>query len=311
MSLINGVLKHDASRAIIAKAAGRQTVNSINFMLIAAASAMLRQEQSLNSGADVDEAMDEYNKLINGQLETADTERRHDEMGFGDGISTVERCKMLKSIREYINNGLLEHANVVHFELRNINGPDPFEVGDPIETTLTRQINRAPRELTPAMKKEALALGLPEESILAGLQRQQQANALFLNTNRRSLMEIIQKLEIASLDEDSAEAMFDKLPVMDRFRLYAAADNGLYYAAINQGQRYVVFKVQEGKDNLAIINAERINLRKVINAFLAEAHNKRAIADALSSGATPPVLQPLPPTEAEIKKQMAAGATTK
>lgn len=302
MSNLFSLLKHDSSMPVVAKAAGRQFVNSINFMLITSASQLVREDLRIRPAGDLDAPdLDAYNALLAGRRDAEEEDSQHAEQGFGDGLSLMEKCKYLKSLRNYINEQLHKNATQVKFELSGKVGPNPFEIGDPIEMTLQRQIDRAPRELTGAMKMEAKALGLPEDAILQGLARQQANNTEFLTKHRHTIMEVITKMECAELDEDSVEGMFDKLPAMERFRLWAAADNGLYFSGITQGQRWVLNKVQEGKDNLAIINATRHKVRKDINEFLSEVHNKRAIADAMAAGATPPVLNPLPPTEAELK----------
>lgn len=302
-SLVNGVLVFNSSMPIISKASGRQVVNSINFMLIALASNLIREDLRLNPEGDLDRPdIDEYNSLLAGQMDARQEDEQQMEQGFGDGMTQMERGRLLKSLRAFINGRLHEHASMVRYELSKKTAPNMFEVGDEIEQTLRRQIERAPRELTSAMKQEAKALGISEESILAGLQRQQDTNAKFLNLHRHRILEVIGRLECDQLDEESAESTFDKLPVMDRFRLWAAADSGLYFAGESQGQRWVVYKVQEGKDNLAVINAERHKLRVDINNFLKEPSNKRGIAEAMAAGANIPALQPLPPTQEELKK---------
>lgn len=304
-SPLHSVMLHNPSYPIVASASGRQFVNSINFMVITALSGLIRQDRQLHPEGDLNSpegGIDAYNALMSGQDDANQEDEAHRDMGLGTGLTTLERCRYLKALRGYANDRLMEHASKVQFELSRVVAPNPFEVGDPIENTMKRQIDRGPREMTTAMKMEARALGIPEDAILAGLVRQQAQNAAFLTLNRHHILDIYAKLEADSLDETAAESIWDKLPVMDRFRLFGACDSGLYFAAVNQGARFINFKVQEGKDNVVIINATRHELRKDINDFLLDPKNKREIADAMSAGATPPVLQPLPPTEAELKK---------
>lgn len=301
--MIKTVLQYDGSRPIVARSAGRGVISSINFALILAASSLLRQERQLHPEGDIGGGVDEYNRLLSGLGESESDDATRKEQGLGTGLTTMERGTLLKSLAAWINEKqLMPHASEVYFEISKVKAYNPFEVGDSVEQTLQRQLMRAPRELTTAQKTEAYALGLSEDAILASIQRQQAVNTAFLSDNRHYILDIVRGMECADMDDTSALAAFDKLPAMDRFRLYAAADSMMYRVALTQGQRWVVSKVQEGKDNLGILNAERLEFRKEINSFIAD--NKREISDAVASGATIPVLQPLPPTEAEIKRRM-------
>lgn len=294
----------DASMPIVARSAGRGIINSVNFGLIMSAQNMLRQERQLHPEGDIGGGIDEYNRLLSQLSSAQEEDENRVEQGHGDGVTELERCSMLRSIATWINETqLLPNATMVHYELSRVDAPNPFEVGDSVEVTLSRQILRAPRELTTTMKMEAAALGLPEEAILAGLQRQQAVNSAFLSDNRHYVLDIIRRMEVHALDETSVVAMFEKLSALDRLRVYAAADGMMYRVGITQGQRWVVNKVQEGKDNLAILNAERIHLREEINLFLKDPKVKKDISEAVGRGATLPVLQPLPPTKEQLEKR--------
>lgn len=292
-----------AELPLVCEAVNRGVIGSINFRLITSASTMLRQEQTLNPGGG---GIDAYNDLLAAKAEDEETDRAHEEQG----LETQEDPRILggklKAIAAYLNEELLEHAEMVKFPLSGKVGPNPWQVGETVAQTLQRQIVRTPRDMTAAMKMEAKALGVSEEVIKEALARQQATNATWLVNNRDLVLEVIDSMHFENPDGLSVESIFDSLPVMIRFSLYAAADGALYRAAQREAQRYIVNNRLESKSNVGLLNGERRVLRSEINAFLSDGKNKREIRAALEGGATVPLLQPLPPVTVESESKTAA-----
>jgi len=297
--------KWDASRPFVCTAAYRGVISAINFNLITSAQTLLRQEQTLNPGGG---GIDAYNQLLARQGEVEENDRALEEQGLVTLPDPRIVGGMLKVISASLNDELKEHAQQVIFPLSGKKGYNPFEVGDTVEMTLHRQISRTPRDLTARMKMEAKAMNKSEEVILEGLRRQQRNSADYLIGNRELILEIIHAMNFDNVDTLDAESIWDRLPVMIRFRLLAAADNGLYYASDREAQRYIVNNRLESKSNVGLIDGERRVLRKEINEFLMNPRNDREIAEALTGGATIPVLQPLAPSAEDLARAAAKAA---
>jgi len=297
--------KWNARLPLVCVAAYRGVISGINFILITSAQAMLRQEQSLNPGGG---GVDAYNDLLARQGEAEENDRVLEEQGLTTLPDPRITGGKLKAISAWLNDELKEHAQKVIFPLSGKVGFNPFEVGDTVEMTLHRQISRAPRELTARMKMEARAMRKSEEVILEALRRQQRSGAEYLIGNRELILDVIHGMSFEDPDALSVEAIWDSLPVMTRFRLLAAADNGLYYASDREAQRYIVNNRPESKTNVGLLDGERRVLRKEINEFIRDPKNDREISEALAGGAVIPVLQPLAPTAEEIAKEEAKAA---
>jgi hypothetical protein len=296
--------KYKAESPFVCQSAYRGVIGSINFMLINSASNMLRQEQTLNPGGG---GIDAYNELLAAQGEHTEEERSLEEMGLETRDDPRIVGGQLRLVSAALNEELLEHAPRVFFPLSRKTGPDPWTVGDSIEMTLARQIARTPRDLTAAMKAEAKALNVSEEVIHEALKRQQATSAAWLANNRELILEVIHSMNFENPDALTVETVWDKLPAMTRFRLYAAADGGLFRKSQNEAQRYIVWGRIESKSNVGLCDGERRVLRTEINGFLRDEHNKREIQAALDNGATMPVLQALPPVTVDAAaKKLAA-----
>lgn len=281
----------------VCHAAYRGVISAINFQLITTASQQLRQEQNLNPGGG---GIDAYNELLAAREESAEEERSLEEQGLPKGPTPRVVGGMLKAIAAYLNDELLEHATPVELITTGKTVPNPWEVGENVAMTLQRQVIRSPREMTSQMKLEAKALNVSEEVIAEAIQRQQHNNAAFLTNNREALLSIIDSMVFENPDELAVEAIWRQLPVMLRFRLFAAADSGLYFASTREATRYILQGRLESKSNVGLIDGERRVLRQEINDFLSDPKNKREIREAIDGGAVIPVLRPVPPAAVAV-----------
>lgn len=296
--------KYDSSMPVIAIAASRAVIGSAHFMLISSASSIIRNELRHNPGGG---GIDAYSTLRAAMASNHADEETTEEQGGRIAVDPMMRGGMLKVIANYLNDELLEHAPKVKLELSGKIVSDPWAIGDSIADTIKQQIARIPKDLTTAMKMEAKALGVSEEEILAGLTLQQRNNSMFLSDNRELVMECIDRMQCETelKDLEAAVALFDKLPVMDRFKLFAACDGGLMRKAIQEAKSHILYKRPDALGNVGLLNAERRELRKRINAWLSEPKVKREIQDEMRNGATLPILGDLPPLEKEKVRKTA------
>lgn len=294
--------KWNAAMPFVCRAAYRGVISSINFTLITSAQTMLRQEQTLNPGIG---GIDGYNEFLASLNERDEEVRSQEEQGLVVQLNPRELGGMLKVVRAYLDEELRANASEVILALTNKRVLNPFEIGDTIENSLARLISRTPRELTAHMKLEAKALNKSEEVIFEALKRQQLNNAAYLATNRELILDIIEKMTFEDPNDLTAEAVWDRLPALMQLRLYAAADNGLYFESDRQAQRYILRGVQECKSNVGLVDGERRILRKEIEAFVAQPKIRRELSEAHAGGAVMPTLHPVVPAVEDTTRKVA------
>jgi len=293
--------KHDSAAPVVAVAAGRGVVGSINFALIALASGIIRNEIRMGGTG---EGIDAYNELRSGQAAAEEDDRQMEEQGASTRMNPMVLGGMLRAVRGYLCDDMVAVAPKVELVLSKKVVPDPYACGDRITDTLDFQISREPRGLTAAMKAEAKALNISEEELMQGFLAQNKNNVAFLATNRSLVLECIERMTFENPDTLGAEGIYDKLPAINRLRLLAACDAGLMRRATQEKKRHIVWRQADALGNVALLEGERRELRKRINAWLAESKVKREIKEELDRGVNLPVLNDLPviPKDEAAKK---------
>lgn len=323
--------KVETGQEPVGRSVGRQLVSQMNFMVITVASAFIRadqmtapeQWQSLNDEATRDDELvspivegtgiDGVNDNMAAAAERAEEVRVREEQGLLVPMDQREHALLLRTISQYVSRNLADKASRIelltkpgHFML------NPWDLPDPIDVTIQRQIERQPRNVDARIEAEAKMMGVDPESLKEQFKVQQARQAAFLHENKQAIVEIVGQLdfEIGNVDEAQAYAAWDKLPATTKLRLAAAADSGMFFEADRQAKRYIVQRVLLGKSMNGILHGQRRVLRREIEAWEHIPQVQRELQEAFSRGASYPMLQPIPPAEGTTQAPVGAVKTT-
>lgn len=293
-----------ADRPFIARSALRGIAHSINFSLIALSTNHLR---NLRFGTAIPDADEHYGQTIDsrneidGQVEGADVEIAvREAQGYAVLMPPLELASRLKVIRDSCAFELHAHAGKRMNPLTNKLFLNTFDVVQPVSESLNWQLAQKARIDDAVVRNTAAVLGLDEESIRVSLEKQHDSQQKFVRENAAELYTIIDNLVYKGEDGhafgiDDDETVEERLPPINRMRLYVAADKGLIGQRLLEVRSYVRNADPVRLGNIGLIDGERELLRSKFNKLMDVQHIKDEINDASQRGARVPTLSPLFP----------------
>jgi hypothetical protein len=297
--------KINSSFPFVGRAVLRGVVSSLNFQVLTLAQQMVRQQQqeaNLSADSLLSGGIDNYNEAAAAAEERAESERMRAEQGHEVRMPALELGALLLTLSNNFREELLSHAGMIESMLRpGTMLPNPYDLGESVEETLTRQMARAPRMSSAQAKAEMKAYGFSEEKLAEAFKKQHESQLNFLKENKELILSHVERMRtLAGVTDNDAEAAWDKLPTIQKLRLLAAADNGLYYAAQRELTNFLVYNRPNGKSNAGLLVSERRVIHAEINDIMKNPTTKREIDAEIERGASLPNLQPLP--EIEVKQ---------
>lgn len=304
----------NTDRAVIVRAALRGVASSINFSLIALATSHLRslrfgkavEEVDSHFGHNVDQRNEIDLEIEGNQIEA----QLREDQGFAIQLPPLELAAMLKVIRDSCDAELDAHASLRMNPLTRQRYKYPFDIVAPLSESLVFMLSRE-AQISEAMVQNTMkVLGADEQSIRLVLQQDHERQRKYLKDNAHEILSIIDSLEAKGQDGhvlgiQDDETVEERLPALNRARLYVAADNGLV------SRRLVDFRAfmrgnPDALGNIGMIDGERKILRLKFVNFMKAPEIKDEIADAVSRGAKAPQLQALFPDVPGTQQQKAA-----
>lgn len=285
----------------IFRAAGRSVCGSINFTLLNLAQGIIRAgvaaaESGEPTALDAPGGIDAYNELRADDDAHTEELRNREEQGLTVMPDPMLLGALLKCVYSYVAEELHDHcAKIEMLTKPGVLMPDPWTVAETVQQTIGRQLIAAPREMTSRMKAEAAVLGVAPEEILAVIRRQQDTQVQFLKENKDRILEIIDQMVYHNPDDLEIVGIFDRLPAINRLRLMASADGGLYRASIRERNNYVISSNKNRLTAKSHLDEERREFRVEIEAFCKDPKVKRELAEAEDRGAALPQFFPVPP----------------
>lgn len=296
--------------AIITRAALRGIGSSLNFSLVTLASQHLRSLRYGVAVPEVDEhyghSLDQRNEIdLEIEGETVEAAVR-EEQGFAYTLSPIQLAGYLKVIRDSIAAELLPYAGMRMNPITKVKYPYEFDIVPAIENSLNYLLGLPAKISEAAVANTVAVLRIDEHSVRQMLERDHAIQQKFLKDNKLELLGIINDLSATGEDGhafgiDDDETVEERLPAINRARLYVSADNGLV------SRRQVDVKAYSRGNpnafgNIGMVDGERNLLRAKFNEFMKQDHIKDEIAEAVSNGAKMPILKDLFPEIGTVKK---------
>lgn len=303
MSLLSQ-FRWNADRPFIARSALRGIAHAINFSLIALAANHLR---NLHFGQALPEADEHFGQTVDSrnELEAAidgnEVEASlREAQGFTLLMPPLELAARLKVIRDSCAAELDSHAGMRRNPLTNAIFKNPFDVVQAVSESLGWQLAQKVRIDEAVVLNTAAVLGLDEPSVRLALEKQHVSQQKFLKDNAAEIYTIIDNLVYKGVDGhafgiDDDETVEERLPAINRARLYVAADKGLVAQRLQEVRRYMRNAEPQVLSNIGIIDGEREHLTQKFNVLMNLPIIKDEIYDATQRGARLPKLQPLFP----------------
>lgn len=293
----------NSSRPIISRAALRGIGGSINFSLTSLVIQHLRRLQFgqviEESDAHYGHTVDQRNEIdIAVESEGFEAQLREDQ-GFTVALPPLELAARLKVIRDACAAELEPHATLRRNPLTKKPFKYPFDLVPPISENIAWTLKQ-PAKISEAVVKNTMkVLRIDEQSIRLMLEKDHQTQQKFLKDNLNEIFSIIDTLEAKGGDGhamgiDDDETIEEGLPALNRARLYVAADSGLVQRRVVDVKAYTRGN-PDALGNIGMIDGERKLLRMKYFDFMKDPAIKDEIAEAVSRGAKPPVLQALFP----------------
>lgn len=299
-----------SDQPILARAALRGIGASLNFSIIALAAQHLRSIKFGTAVPEVDEHfghnVDQRNE-IDAEVEGNAIEAQlREEQGFTIQMKPLDLAARLKVVRDSCAAELEKHAGMRMNPITNKLFKNPFDLVSPISESVSWQLSQPVRIDEAVIANTAAVLHLDVDSIRIQLERQHQTQQKFLKDNAAELYTIIDNLaykgddgHVMGIEDD--ETVEERLPALNRARLYVAADKGLW----TQRSREVAAYMRGAPNafgNIGLIDGEREQLHAKFKVLMSKQHIKDEINDAVSRGARQPTLLALFPKVNEIKQ---------
>lgn len=304
--------KIDSSFPIVGRTIGRDLCSAINYMVLGLAQNIVRknlQDTVTSSDDPTEEArqsyvhkhgtvggVDAHNTAIAAAMERAESERNLGEQGHTQYMEQIALGGLLLTIRNTTAQHLEEKASFTESILTpGVMLPNPYDVAQTIEEAFKSQLQRAPRVPDATLKAEMKAHGFSEERVLELLKSRNNTQVEFLKKNENLMFEEIDKmLDKVYVGEDEFYAAYDKLPAIYKLRLLVAVDTGLFRQAEREFTSYIDRNRTAGKEASAILQASRIEVRKMIVLLEKDPAAARQLREDVDRGAALPKMQPLP-----------------
>lgn len=302
--------RFQTDRPVIARAALRGIGAQLNFSIVALVTQHLR---SIKFGTAVPETDDHFGHDVD-QRNDIDTaiegdvieKRMREEQGFAVVMEPLDLAARLKVIRDSCAAELDAHAGWRLNPLTNQEFKNPFDLVSPLHESVSWQLAQPARIDKAVVANTAAVLGLDEDSIRIQLEKQHESSQKFLKDNAAEVFVIIDNLEYKGQDGHAMtiaddETVEERLPALNRARLYVAADKGLWTQRNREVGAYMR-GAPNALGNIGIIDGEREQLHAKFKILMAKQHIKDEINDAVSRGARQPVLMALfPKVQATVK----------
>lgn len=296
------LIKIDSSKSILPEqAACRGVAGAINFMLITAASTIIRRKSISLPEGDEPNHIDNYNENIAAQEEAEENLRVREEQGFSPPVDIVEQAAVLKILLSHLSDNMEDHARKVEAATRpGYMLPEPFDMPESIARTLDRQMKSRPPISEARKKQEAELLGVSEEDVEAAHERRGAQQISFLKVNAKEIQEIIRNVHWTGEPLDEYQA-FEWLEPIVQLRLLAGADSGLWFARQQQIERFRN-NAEEAAGNIRLFDDLRLKVHNERDRLMRIESFKRKVDDAILRGATLPRfnVRPLEPKKAKV-----------
>lgn len=284
---------------IIARAALRGIGASLNFTLIALAAQHLR---SIKFGIAVPEADEHFGHTVDQRNEldaevegSAIEAQLREEQGFALQMKPLDLAARLKVIRDSCAAELDKHAGMRMNPLTNKLFKNPFDLVAPISESVNWQLSQSVRIDEAVIANTAAVLHIDTDSIRIQLERRHQTQQKFLRDNAAELFTIIDNLaykgedgHVMGIEDD--ETVEERLPALNRARLFVAADKGLWSQRGREVNVYMNTHSMNAFGNIGFIDGEREQLHAKFKVLMSKQHIKDEINDAVSRGAREPTL---------------------
>lgn len=303
-------LRFDPSRPIIARAAGRALVGSLNFTIASLIQQHLRRERF---GASVPEAsgIDGLNDAAADAAADVEAGRVREEQGFAITADPLELAARLKLVRDSVAGDLLKNAGRRQMATRpGETFPDPFHIGASFAESLDFQLRTQPRMASEAaLRAEAKALNVSLDDVKAALTARHVRQINLLRDSRDDIERIYGELTPKGSDGhplgvEADEEVFAKLPAIVQLRLVAAADKGLFRARQRELELHFAGR-SEAAGNIALLDGTRRELLAMVNRWMEKPQFKAELDDATSRGANQPTFAPAPHEQQPDEKEEA------
>lgn len=220
-----------------------------------------------------DRTIDDLNSEKADAEAKAEAERVREEQGHPVQMLPLEQAALMKGLRDAIARKLYEKAR------REPNPMDPhggllprrWDCAPALTDEVNRQANRVPAVNMPQMEQLAMSLNLPVSDVVLVHKTSLERQHKWFVANRAEILATVEMLHAMShaghqYTDEEMEQIEERLPVVQRCRLFVAADSGLYFEINNQVRR--AFSDNNARGNIVMLNAARISVQNAYNDFL-------------------------------------------
>jgi hypothetical protein len=295
-------IKYDPGFPLAARTAGRALVGSLNFSISNLIQQHLRQQRFAATGAEPEEVptIDDANDLEAEKAEKAEEQRTRAEQGFAVPQDPLDTASKLKLIRDAINADLLEHAARVPMATKpGYTLPDARHVGANFAESVHFQSNMEFRPNRAQAEAEATVLGRSVEEVLAAQMSNHEMSQRFMKEMVPDILTVYDTLTAMGTDGhalglEDANAVFTKLPAINRERMVAKVDAALYRAVQTEVQRHLR-KRPDAMGNIGLLEGLRREIRDAWTIEAGRPEVRKELKDSEDAGASRPAWAPAPP----------------